>query len=526
MPDASAPSLRIVPRLDLPPDVNESLSTPPRVSPRKNLRASLGDAACYSVMVGLGESLFAAYALALGSGETVAGLVATVPMLTGAALQLAAPRGVAWLGSQRLWVVGASALQAISLLLMPLAALATGSVATLWVFIAATLYHAGVMSAGPVWNTWIDGIIPRSVRTHFLACRSRIAQFCTMLGFLIGGVALQLAASRGEVSYGPASYGSAMRGMAPISSTAALVLGTFCGIFLVAALFRFGSVFFLAQHRERETMIPTFNRVSPRKLFGSDGKQLGGRIVLYLLAMQVAVQISGPFFGPFLLGEQKISYINFMTLMAISFLGKVVALPLWGRIARSAGPRRLMWLGGAAIVPISGLWIFAPLFSNVRFTLPLWFASAGSFSFSAETIYIALIQLLSGIAWAGYELAMVLMFLEAIPKRERTSVLTVYNFGNAAAMVLGGLIGGTLLRALGEDYFAYMVLFGLSSVMRGTTLVCLSRASLAEEARAGEPEVEKPELRILRPEDLPRPARRPDPAQRPAAALETQQAAG
>lgn len=525
MPDASAPPLRIVPRSDLLPHVNDSPSSPPRVSPRKNLRASLGDAACYSVMVGLGESLFAAYALALGSGETVAGLVATVPMLTGATLQLAAPRGVAWLGSQQKWVVGASALQAISLLLMPLAALATGSLATLWVFVAATLYHAGVMSGAPVWNTWIDGIIPRPVRTHFLACRSRVAQFCTMLGFLIGGIALQVAASRGTVTYGPPSYGSLVRAM-PTISAAGAVLATFCVIFLVAAVCRFASVFFLTQHREQNPAAPVFHRVSPRKLFGSDGKQLGGRIVLYLLTMQVAVQISGPFFGPFLLGEQKISYINFMTLMAISFLGKVVALPLWGRVARSAGPRRLMWLGGAAIVPISGLWIFAPLFSELRFTLPLAFAGVGDLLISAETIYIAAIQLLSGIAWAGYELAMVLMFLEAIPKRERTSVLTVYNFGNAAAMVLGGLIGGTVLRALGENYFAYMVLFGLSSVMRGTTLVCLSRASLAEENRAGEPEPETLPLRVVLPEDDLQPVRRPDPPQLPAAALETQQAAG
>jgi MFS family permease len=477
-------------------------------------------------MVGLGESLFAAYALALGSGEAVAGLVATVPMLTGAGLQLVAPRGVAWLGSQQKWVVGASALQAVSLLLMPLAAFATGSLATLWVFVAATLYHAGVMSGGPVWNTWIDGIIPRRVRTHFLACRSRVAQFCTMLGFLIGGLALQAAASRGQVMYGPGSYGSLMRAMPMISSSAATVLTTFCAIFLVAAFCRFASVFFLTQHREQRPVKPEFYGVSPRKLFGRDGKQLGGRIVLYLLAMQVAVQISGPFFGPFLLGEQKISYISFMTLMAISFLGKVIALPLWGRIARNAGPRRLMWLGGAAIVPISGLWIFAPLFSRLQVAFPLSAAGAENFVLAAETIYISAIQLLSGIAWAGYELAMVLMFLEAIPKRERTSVLTVYNFGNAAAMVLGGLIGGTLLRILGEDYFAYMVLFGLSSVMRGTTLVCLSRASLAEETRAGEPTVDMPKLRLHLPDEAPHPVRRPDPAPFPAASLETQQAAG
>src|SRR5215510_3075952 len=78
----------------------ESPSAPPspsyplrlrRVRPREDLRASIGDAAAYSVMVGIGETYFAAFALALGTGETFAGLVATLPMLAGAALQLATP---------------------------------------------------------------------------------------------------------------------------------------------------------------------------------------------------------------------------------------------------------------------------------------------------------------------------------------------------------------------------------------------------------------------------------------------------
>ena len=40
----------------------------------------MGDAAAFSVMIGVGETYFAAFALALGTGETIAGLVATLPM--------------------------------------------------------------------------------------------------------------------------------------------------------------------------------------------------------------------------------------------------------------------------------------------------------------------------------------------------------------------------------------------------------------------------------------------------------------
>jgi hypothetical protein len=55
-------------------------------------------------------------------------------------------------------------------------------------------------------------------------------------------------------------------------------------------------------------------------------------------------------------------------------------------------------------------------------------------------------------------------------------VLTFYNFGNAAALVLGGLIGATILQAGHESHGAYLVLFGASSLARLGTVVLLWRA--------------------------------------------------
>ena len=48
---------------------------------RGNLAKSLWDGVFFSLMVGLGETYLPAFALALGHGEVLAGLVATVPML-------------------------------------------------------------------------------------------------------------------------------------------------------------------------------------------------------------------------------------------------------------------------------------------------------------------------------------------------------------------------------------------------------------------------------------------------------------
>jgi MFS family permease len=175
-----------------------------------------------------------------------------------------------------------------------------------------------------------------------------------------------------------------------------------------------------------------------------------------------------------------------------------LALPLWGRIAHYAGARRLLWIGGVSIVPIAGFWVFIDAFNSWHTTLHVNLGVASfDWFISGQFIYIGVIQLLSGIVWAAYELAMLLMFFEAIPRQDRAGVLTFYNFGNAAALVLGSLVGATILQALGESYAAYLVLFGLSSLARLCTVPLLLRAP-------DKPvEVVQPALRVVavRPDD-------------------------
>ncbi len=177
--------------------------------------------------------------------------------------------------------------------------------------------------------------------------------------------------------------------------------------------------------------------------------------------MQVTVQIAGPFFTPYLLGELKFSYLEFMLLTSAAFAGKMWAMPMWGNLAKSTGAQRLLRIGGISIIPLAGLWMIS---SNFWFLLCL--------------------QVLSGVAWSAYELAMLLLFFESIPRHERTSLLTVYNAGNSIAMVLGSLMGAAVLNGLGvgsdvapmfPGQSPYLILFGLSTVLRVLTLPFLFR---------------------------------------------------
>lgn len=148
----------------------------------------------------------------------------------------------------------------------------------------------------------------------------------------------------------------------------------------------------------------------------------------------------------------RFSYYQYVALIAASYATKALALPALGKLARRIGTQRLLWIGGLSIAPVSALWLVSGAFG-----------------------YLVFVQIAAGLAWAAYELAMFLLFFEAIRDEERTSVLTTYNVGNAVAMALGALLGGGILRLIGEAPSTYLLIFGLSSIARLAAMVFLVR---------------------------------------------------
>ncbi len=394
---------------------------------KRDLRSIVGDGAAFSLMVGIGETYLPAFALALGMGAVVAGLIATLPMLAGAVLQLSTPAAVRLLGSHRRWVVVCAGLQAASFLPLVAAAM-VGRLSAAALFLVAMIYWGAGMATVPAWNTWVGALIPARLRAPFFARRTRVAQACVLLGFLLGGIALQTFSWLGKP------------------------LAAFALLFLTAAVCRFVSARFLARQSESAPRPGGHRDVSPTELLRRCRRGHDGRLLVYLLSVQMAVQIAGPYFTPFMLKQLRFSYATYVTLVAASFIAKAIALPWLGRFAQRFGARRLLWLGGLGIVPISALWLV-----------------------SQSWPYVLLLQAIGGLVWASYELAMSLLFFESIRADERTSVLTLYNLAHACATVGGALAGAAFLAFFGAHHAAYLALFAISSAARALTLVLLAR---------------------------------------------------
>ncbi|HVP28049.1 MAG TPA: MFS transporter [Myxococcota bacterium] len=408
---------------------------PTRKPLRHDLRAMSFDAAAFSVMVGVGETYVPAFALAVGAGQATAGLLASVPPVAGAVLQLASPAAVHRLGSHRRWVVLCASMQAAAFLPL-LAAALVGHIPTAFLFLITSLYWGSGMATGPAWNTWVGTIVPARMRTRYFAWRTRVAQAAVLLGLLAGGATLQIGQERAQP------------------------LHAFALLFLVAAICRTVSAALLASQSEPVPLPEDYRHVEARealtRLFGH-GRE--ARLLLYLLSVQIAVQLSAPYFTPYMLKQLNLPYGSYMTLLAASFGAKILMMPVLAWVSHRFGAHRLLVVGGLGIVPLSLLWLV-----------------------SDNLGYLLGVQCLAGTFWGAYELATFLLVFETIREDERTSVLTSFNFANAVAMVGGSLVGGFLLKQLGEVHHAYMVIFATSTAARALSVGFLLRIP-AEVAR-------------------------------------------
>jgi uncharacterized membrane protein HdeD (DUF308 family) len=156
---------------------------------RRDLALIRADGVFFSLMVGVGETYLAAFALALGNSDVAAGLLSALPMLAGGVLQLIAPSAMHRASSYRSWVRMWAALQAASFLPLVVAAwLGAAPVALL--FACAFLYWGSGLATAPAWNAWMAQIVPARIRSRYFGARQSAAQLGVLLGLTAGGLVL------------------------------------------------------------------------------------------------------------------------------------------------------------------------------------------------------------------------------------------------------------------------------------------------------------------------------------------------
>jgi len=195
-----------------------------------------------------------------------------------------------------------------------------------------------------------------------------------------------------------------------------------------------------------------------------------GRVVLLIVTLNASVFVAAPYFTPYMLDHLGLSYAEFTILNGAVVVARVLSSSYWGHTARSFGNRRTFQVAAFLIVPLASLWAVSTNF---------W--------------YLILLQMLAGFAWTGFELMIVLSFLDTTGEQTRARVLSIYNLLNGIGIVAGSLVGGLLLETFGDNGF--LAIFLTSSLLRG--LAVLLFASGAGVRHPVEHDFEKVLLRVI-----------------------------
>lgn len=391
------------------------------------VRASLRDAAFTNMTVGMAESYFVAFMLMLGLSEVAAGAGKIIPMFIGVCFQMLAIRGPFRRMGLKKRVVGFVIIQALTFPL--LAAMGFWKIeSTYLVIFLLGLYWAAGLSSQPPWHRLIGETIPARFRLKFFALRNAWAQVAVIAGLLLAGWLME-------------------------QQPEADRLWVFGAIFLFCSLLKFLSARELALHRDVAIVASGEERVRLRDFLKRLKGTPQGQLVVFLFLWYFVVQLSGPYFDPYMLRKLNWGPIPYTIVIATSFLGRILAF----RVLRNrAKPQQVPTILFFSCLAIS--------------LTPLWW------SISTFYPWLVFIEFVSGCAWAGFELATIMLYFDRIKDHERTSLMTYISFFNTLGMSLGVLLGGQLLQS---EWFTnnYLGLFITSAVLRFLCLLALPAAS-------------------------------------------------
>lgn len=406
-------------RRSVTPIVKAPLSDQEKALRARTMRLSYVEGCFAMVMVALVEAFYIPYLNAMGATPLQIGLGASLPALVAGFVQLYTPLALYRSGSRKQLAVITILVQSVSFIPFGLFCHLQQNWAV-WPAIGAFLVSAIAGSLGAAsWADWMANVVPRRRRGRYFANRNRV----------LGAVQLSLAVAAGFL----------------LDHLSGRVMIAFTGIWFLCFVFRgiSGLVTGTMYEPQATTVAPDpqdhfwrFLRDLPRNNFG--------RFAMAVSLLSLSVNFAGPFFAVHMLNNLKLSYTAYTVLNVTTVAATIVFLGLWGRIIDRLGAVLPLRLTAVTIALIPLPWV---LFDN----------------------YLVLLatQFISGWAWSGFNLAVFVFYLDAIPKPLRINRIAQFNALNAFCVAGGATLGGWLgpLLPVWTQYPLQMV-FVVSAALR------------------------------------------------------------
>lgn len=305
-------------------------------------------------------------------------------------------------------------------MLLPIAAMALAGWRSVPFFIAAVVLFTGFGAfSGPAWASMMADLVSPAKRGEYFGWRNRV------LGFLVVGFTF-------------------IAGLILNQTRAINVFYGFAIIFAGAFVFRIISWYFLTrmyepklEHRKEDsfTLLNFLARIKESNF---------AKFVLFVAMLNFSVNLAAPFFAVLMLENLHFSYILYTTITITATLTIFIAMSRWGRHADKVGNLKVLKFTSPIIGIIPLLWVV-----------------------NRHPVFLFFAQVISGFAWAGFNLSASNFIYDAVTPGKRTRCIAYFNVLNGFALCAGALIGGFLVGKL-PPFLGYNILslFVISAVLR------------------------------------------------------------
>ena len=371
----------------------------------KGLRYSIYEGVFATLMTSVTTASFiSAFALVLGANDLEIGLISSLPLVLWTLAQIPAARIVETTGKRRriayicalfsrtLW---------LPLMLIPIF-MFTNSITLLIVLLAISSFFGAII--GPAWASWMGDMVPVERRGAYFGKRNTILSIFTLMATIFAGLLLDFF---------------------PKNDTTGFMI-----LFFVGGVTGIGSAIVLKMTPE-----PPFKRVERKESFREElskvlsNKRLKIFLIIFFL-WNFAVSIASPFFVVRLVRDIGADYIWVSIEIIIATFFSILTFKYWGTFADRFGNKVIIGITafGASFVPFLYIMVKQP-----------W--------------HIIPVEVVSGIAWAGFNLAIFNYLLELSPEERRPIFSALFWVVMGISGIAGPIIGGLLAETYAHSYF-------------------------------------------------------------------------
>ena len=415
--------------------------SPPPDPKAQNLKNSFRDGLFAASMSGFTLEFFAPFLILLGAPLKHMAWLNAIPNLFAALIQIRVPELMEKLRFRKKTILIFVFLQALCLLPMPFVQ-HLGFFKEVAFILLVTLFTGCGALAAPAWGSLMSDIIPEKERGDYFGWRTSVLGFVTVgMAFVAGAILYFLKPVNPFLGFGL--------------------------IFLLASVFRFVSFGYLRKMEEPAWNLKREDSFTFYQFIARARESNFVKFVLFVSFLSFSVNLAAPYFAVLMLRELHFDYLTYTTVSLTATLAINFLCARWGRHADAVGNRKILRLTSRIISILPMLWLI-----------------------DQSTWFLIFAQIVSGFAWAGFNLCASNYIFDAISPSKRARCIAYFNVLNGLALCAGSFLGGWLVTHLppihGSSIFTLFVVSTVCRVFAATTIAWVKEVRPVEPVRSND----------------------------------------